>query len=540
MRVEIKPGGAARTPGQEDFVLAWAIEVETRRPRYILELDAARNGAASGCICPGCGLPVLAINAGKPTWRRRPHFRHPPGAQRDRCLAIAARVAAETTLRRLERIELPGRTRHGRIKGLSGTFYDAWASRNRESVGIRRCDFIDEVTALMILDDGRRLKVRLVGRGEPSADRSGQENLTACIEIHADDPALAQMDPDAILARLQLVLADSCWVRHWDDADLDACAREAARARAEDSLDWMDGTDGVSGSDAVAHRETMLHREVKAVLQRERQIRVPGWTITAEWKRADGSTDRRARSAPGEILRLETVDLEVRLDHTVPDVVATWREHGTVRTLLIEVTVTNAITDERAARLESLGLPVLEIDMRRLGGTVTRAEFARLVLDEIAAKRWICHPKRDEEKRRLVEEMREADERETARAKARRAHAIPGDRGESPSTSVRGEVQRPHARGDAALVFVGFDPFTSHPSFADPELRDMLRAASEAARQNRSPWAFAYTYSNDGEPGANRILDRLKAVRLAATRWEWVWEFSVDWVCAWKPPREPA
>lgn len=37
-------------------------------------------------------------------------------------------------------------------------------------------------------------------------------------------------------------------------------------------------------------------------------------------------------------------------------------------------------------------MPALEIDISRMGGVVTESEFARLIVDEVAGKRWLFHP----------------------------------------------------------------------------------------------------------------------------------------------------
>jgi len=64
-----------------DLVIAWARDIETGEPRYILELGADRRGAKCHCACVSCGLPLIAVNAAKEAFVRRPHFRHPEGAE---------------------------------------------------------------------------------------------------------------------------------------------------------------------------------------------------------------------------------------------------------------------------------------------------------------------------------------------------------------------------------------------------------------------------------------------------------------------------
>ena len=83
--------------------------------------------------------------------------------------------------------------------------------------------------------------------------------------------------------------------------------------------------------------------------------------------------------------------------------------------------MTNTITDERIERLSSLGWPVLEIDISRMGGTVTRDELTRLVLDEFAGKRWLHHPVIEEERVHLVVLMQQEEARATEVERQRQA-----------------------------------------------------------------------------------------------------------------------
>src|SRR5450759_2566569 len=80
-------------PSSSDLVMAWAVDQDTGQPRYILQLDAAHRGKKSNCKCPSCDLPLVAVNAAKIVFQKRPHFRHPEGAAREHCLIVAARKA---------------------------------------------------------------------------------------------------------------------------------------------------------------------------------------------------------------------------------------------------------------------------------------------------------------------------------------------------------------------------------------------------------------------------------------------------------------
>lgn len=402
-KVEVSVGRASATSTSDDLTMAWAVDVATNQPRYILELDAAQKGNKCNCKCPSCNLPVMAINAGKSSWKRRPHFRHPKGAARERCLLIAARRAVEAMFARQHQIVLPRRRRSRDVEGLSGQYFNAWIERPVEKISIRNCAFVDEARAILTLDDGRRLVVQLAGRGRSGDDGNSDHSLTALIEIRVDDPAVADMPPDEILSRLALSWAQGCWIRHWADEAMDAEAEAEARVKAGAALDWLEGSDLPDNLTPLERRETLLHREVKAILERERRIRVPAVHATAEWQYANGKLVTRKWSQAETELTLTSVQLEVHLGRSVPDVIASWAtEDGRSHSMLIEVTVTNPLTTERIERLSSFGLPAMEIDISRMGGVVTQEEFTRLVVDEVAGKSWLYHPSIKEERDHLL------------------------------------------------------------------------------------------------------------------------------------------
>ena len=389
-----------------DLIMAWAVDNDTGEPRYILQLDAAHRGNKSNCKCPSCNLPLVAVNAAKATFVKRPHFRHPEGAAREHCVIVAARKALAEMFGKQDLITLPRRRRSRDIEGLSGRYFDAWVDRPAEAVGINECEFRDEATAVLTLDDGRRLLVQLIGQGQISRI-SGEDALLARIELEVDDPALAMMSPKEIFERLELAWSNACWTQHWADAELDREAEAVACQHAADALDWLPPGVELDELTRTERRETLLHREVKAILERERRICLPGLFVEAQLQRNDGFVDRRRWSTPEIEVSLKSVDLEVHLGHSVPDVVVSWvGDDGWTQSMLIEVTVTNPIGDERVERISSLGFPALEIDIGRMGGVVTREELTNLVVSEIAGKRWLYHPKLDEEKQHLLGIMR--------------------------------------------------------------------------------------------------------------------------------------
>lgn len=408
----------------EGWVMAWAVEATTGQPRYILELDEDHRGGQCNCKCPSCDLMLTAVNAGKSVWKRRPHFRHPAGASREKCVIVAARIAAQAMFARQKRIVLPRRRKSRELEGLSGRYFNAWVEHPAETVGITDCILEDETRAILTLNDGRRLLVQLVGRGEASKGCNSNNGITAQIEIRVDDPTVANMAPEDILSRLELSWSQGCWFRHWADEELDVNAEALARAQAAAALDWIEDDDLHLDLSPAERRETLLHREVKAILERERRIRVPELNAKVDWQRTNGLVATKCWSQPEEEFTLASVELEVHLGRSVPDVLATWvTEDGWSHSMLIEVTVTNPIIGERIQRLSSFGWPALEIDIGRMGGVVTREEFTRLVVDEVAGKRWLYHPTLEEKRSNLLAELK-AEETSAVEAEQRKQAII--------------------------------------------------------------------------------------------------------------------
>lgn len=391
-----------------DLVMAWAKDSETGEPRYIFELDVTKRGAHCGCECYSCGLPLIAVNAGKTVWRKRPHFRHPDGAQKNACLILSARAAALETLRNHGVLTLPSRRMGATITGLSGKKYTAWISSPPEPVQISNFRVIDQVSAILTLDDGRQLKVSLTGKVD--GEQSGS---MPTIVLTVDDPTIAAMSPADLKSRLHLLVEQASWCGHWNDANLSAQAMLQAQNDAEQSLDWLENLEP-SGVTVAGTRESLLHSFAKEVLAQAGRIRLPELSAYADIVLPNGDVESRTSITSGREVKLGTVFLEKQLGNIRPDVVAEVISSELLSEpnnplmqgpLLVEVTVTNGIDAEREERIRSRGLPALEVDLSILGGTLTKEDFIRLLIEEEAGKRWVHHPWLVSENARLEAEL---------------------------------------------------------------------------------------------------------------------------------------
>lgn len=458
-----KPTDTSGEPTLGDLVMAWARDWATGEPRYIGELGEHQRGSNCNCTCTSCGLPLIAVNAAKTTFRKRPHFRHPEGAQKDACLVLAARAALLEVLKREGLLELPRRRQSSRIAGLSGEYYEAWVEAPAEQVSIRDFSFRDSATAILTLDDGRELKVVLTGSVAASTSDDSMQ-LTPTIVLSVDDPGIAGMPPDEIRKRLRLLVEGATWCAHWNDGALAEAADAAAQAKAADALDWLGDSGQLDAMPPETRRETLLHLKAKEILEREGRIQFPDLQVEATATLPDGETLRKQTSLAGPIVQLESVVLEKHLGPIKPDVVAKtiavadWPADQ----LLIEVTVTNTISDERLERIRRMNIPAIEVDISRMGGRVTEAEFARLVVDEQAGKRWLHHPRMAEEKLRLEQELavdvgqaneRDRVRRELAEKREELAKIAVYDLGQQYLQAVQAHAElRARAEGGSAVV----------------------------------------------------------------------------------------
>ncbi len=410
--------------------LKWAHDAHTGEPRYIHDLEVAQG--ACKCTCPACKLALIPVMAGQPL-RARPtaHFRHPAGAQKDDCSLVAARLAATRHLLEVGVIELPRRRMSRKARGFSGEGYEVWVEEPAERISIVGATLHDYATALLTLDDGRELLVDLTGLREPGSDGRGR----AIVTLSLSDPSIAMLGPEEIRARLR-ILPDIRWCAHWNDETLIAAGDAAAKQATRDAFDGWNDADEADfrshvplGTDTATEqrwrRETLLHREVKAILEQASSIATPTLEVrvtrdppdefAGDWEE---DTVRKLWMTGSRHLSLKEVRLERRLGNIVPDVIATlggsqiYTHGGTMTmisgdfeedvedtysqawplTLLVEVTVTHGIDEEKLSRIRELDLPTLEINIGSLGGHVTLDGLRSLVVNEMIGKRWVHHP----------------------------------------------------------------------------------------------------------------------------------------------------
>lgn len=394
---EVAAQKGQQTRPRDRSVMAWARDCVTGSPRYILEIDRDKTGRKCGCECSACGQPLEAVNAGRPDATLRPHFRHPPGFDHGSCAAVAAASAVVKLIEDAGLIELPKRARRGVTVGLSGAEYEAWAKAPPQAHRVTAVTWSDRAHAELTLDDGRRILVRLSGSAGVTAEGIG---AVITIDLGDDVEAVASMSPEEIRARLRLLPEHGLrWEAHWCDAELSEQAQRQADERAFECLDReSDGEAADPALPATQRRETMLHRLVKEIIEMRTRLLVPavGQPGDEEGDRAQRSLDALWETArPSEWLKLEEVRSEQAFAGLVPDLQCRARAESDdfeLENLVIEVVVSNPVSEQKLALLREAGAAVLAIELQRAGGRVTRGQLEQMVIEDLNLKRWLLHP----------------------------------------------------------------------------------------------------------------------------------------------------
>lgn len=179
-----------------EYTLTFALERETRALRHVREV---KTGQACGCVCPGCGEPLEAVNAQAAVYKKRPHFRHLEGQNSAECSARSIAKAAEAALAEVRSIQLPPITPQSR------TLFDE-APPEKAPTEIERFELIDHTEGLLHLPDGRALRVRVIARFTGGKELDGDFDLTL-------DLSRGELDNCQNLGNLRnyLTLDSSCW-----------------------------------------------------------------------------------------------------------------------------------------------------------------------------------------------------------------------------------------------------------------------------------------------------------------------------------------
>jgi hypothetical protein len=389
---------SSRDGARHEPVMTWALRDDaTRRAVYVGMLSPEENGLACRCICFSCGDRLRAINLGKSAAHfdlprtQKKHFKHDSGADR-RCLTTVARLLALRHYVEQSEVYLPPRRPTSSRLLPTGKVLDPAVGAPGSTVAVSRREWIDDQSALLVLEDGRQMVVTVRASHTVALDGASCSVLSFA---GLDCPEVAGWTPEKILDHVRL--PDwAAWCVHWDDARLEASAQDDLNRQEELLLgdiprEWLEGLSGLMAS------ETVLHWLIKRAIQSEGKLTVPSFWQDVELTMPDGTVAVEQAHCPAQTLELKDVKFERRLGGIVPDVVCLARRSGSREPfypLLVEAAVTHYVSEEKRSKILSAGLACIEIraDLFRQTGSVSVREIERVVRTEAAVKRWIAHP----------------------------------------------------------------------------------------------------------------------------------------------------
>jgi hypothetical protein len=384
----------------EESLLLWAIRDLEKKHVHVGMLAPTENGLACRCRCLSCGENLRAINADKPAAHfekpgtQRRHFKHHHSSSGEsRCLSAAAQRVALQLFVEQGTIFLP--TRHRTVSRLSpvGVLVEARQEISTELVQVKSRIWIDDLSTLLRLEDGRELLVTIRTHHQVRDDCG-----VACVLSLAGvrDPAIAGWDSDKILQHLGLPDCGIEWGRHWDDAELDAnkendLAEQEALYLGGIPQEWLEKLDGKQIN------ETILHWLIKKTVAKSKILRVPEFSIPVCQQMPDGLTAEETAFCGESVLQLDDIRLERRFDVMVPDVMCRARKigfNGPIFDLIIEAAVTNYLGDEKREKIRLSGVACIQIraDLFAQAGTVHVSEIERIILADTSVKEWVVHP----------------------------------------------------------------------------------------------------------------------------------------------------
>lgn len=146
--------------------------------------------------------------------------------------------------------------------------------------------------------------------------------------------------------------------------------------------------DGCSGGPGGP--ETALHRYAIQLLARLDRLRLPGYSIPVpdEARKAPDGALLGIITAP-RTLRPTEAHVEPWLDGLCPDVLLRDAEGNSLH---VEIVVTHGVDADKYRKLCERGLATLVVALTRADESLTPAELAAKLRDDLACKGWVFHP----------------------------------------------------------------------------------------------------------------------------------------------------
>lgn len=138
--------------------------------------------------------------------------------------------------------------------------------------------------------------------------------------------------------------------------------------------------------------ETALHMKAKEIIEREKRMIIP--SVVAYYNNLSKEV------SPEREVSFDRVVLESRVGNVIPDIL-TYKEE---RPLMIEITITHGIDDEKFEKIEKLGISTLEVDLSDMDTNVDPEFLRNQIIDSLDSKFWVYNAVVEKEKESLKDE----------------------------------------------------------------------------------------------------------------------------------------
>lgn len=143
-------------------------------------------------------------------------------------------------------------------------------------------------------------------------------------------------------------------------------------------------------------QQSALHLLAKEILQQENQMTFPELSIKAEdipecadYEYINGFENPKYTHIKSKTITFDKVILEHKISDIIPDIII--EKNG--KQCLVEIAVTHYIDDIKQEKINSIGLPVIEIDLGPISNELLNIDSLReLIIYGTDNKKWCYHP----------------------------------------------------------------------------------------------------------------------------------------------------
>lgn len=191
--------------------MVWAIDAIDCSAKHIAEV---RAGLDCKCVCPGCSAVLEAVNSENPFWKKRPHFRHHKSPETEDCAIAAVIMAAKAELASLDEIFLPAIEVTVETKISTGKIVRETLREEATTEKISSYEFVDVTDAILTLENGQQVYVRLSAIGVLLGPLSPKQSQFAEVVIDISDPVLRTADRETLRKHISLDPSGRIWCHH--------------------------------------------------------------------------------------------------------------------------------------------------------------------------------------------------------------------------------------------------------------------------------------------------------------------------------------